>query len=198
MSTLQVLSAQPITSRAIRTPPVTPGRVWGRSVPHLRSCLSHRQAVQKHFGKQLRFVFRNFPLAQLHPEAESAAETAEFAGAHGHFWEVHDALYENQDELGLPFYLALAEALNLPEPRVRGDGEQRLHGRDDPSGGGHQYHGAHLEQPIGFRRGHFLHVPSCSHELMPGCQEAIAGKASAKFLGQREGYSQLSEVQLSV
>jgi hypothetical protein len=30
-------------------------------------------------------VFRNFPLAQLHPEAESAAETAEFAGAHGHF-----------------------------------------------------------------------------------------------------------------
>ena len=58
--------------------------------------------------------------------------------------------------------------------------------------------GAHLEQPIGFRRGHFLHVPSCSHELMPGCQEAIAGKASAKFLGQREGYSQLSEVQLSV
>ena len=33
---------------------------------------------------------------------------------------------------------------------------------------------------------------------MPGRQEAIAGKASAKFLGQREGYSQLSEVQLSV
>jgi protein-disulfide isomerase len=107
-------------------------------VPHLRSCLSHRQAVQKHFGKQLRFVFRNFPLAQLHPEAESAAETAEFAGAHGHFWEVHDALYENQDELGLPFYLALAEALNLPEPALREALETRAFGakvRSDFMGG---------------------------------------------------------------
>jgi len=51
------------------------------------------KAVQTHFGKELRFVFRNFPLTQIHPEAESAAETAEFAGTHGHFWDVHDALY---------------------------------------------------------------------------------------------------------
>ena len=96
------------------------------------------KAVQKHFGKQLRFVFRNFPLAQLHPEAESAAETAEFAGAHGHFWEVHDALYENQDELGLPFCLALAEALNLPEPALREALETRTFGakvRSDFMGG---------------------------------------------------------------
>src|SRR4249920_2620123 len=82
-------------------------------------------AVQKHFGKELRLVFRNFPLTQIHPEAESAAETAEFAGAHGHFWEVHDALYENQDELGLSLYLALAEALSLPEAALREALEKR-------------------------------------------------------------------------
>ena len=40
------------------------------------------KAVQKHFGRRLRFVFRNFPLTQIHPEAESAAETAEFAAGH--------------------------------------------------------------------------------------------------------------------
>jgi protein-disulfide isomerase len=73
------------------------------------------KAVQKHFNKSLRFVFRNFPLTQVHPEAESAAETAEFAGAHDHFWEMHDDLYENQDALGLAAYLALAKALGLPE-----------------------------------------------------------------------------------
>jgi protein-disulfide isomerase len=56
--------------------------------------------VQKHFGKRLAFVFRNFPLTQMHPFAESAAETAEFAGAHDKFWEMHDLLYENQDRLG--------------------------------------------------------------------------------------------------
>ena len=73
------------------------------------------KAVQKHFDKRLRFVFRNFPLTQIHPQAESAAETAEFAGAHDHFWEMHDGLYENQDALGLAAYLALAKDLDLPE-----------------------------------------------------------------------------------
>ena len=71
------------------------------------------KAVQKHFGEKLRVVFRNFPLTKLHPQAESAAEVAEFAAAHARFWEMHDGLYENQDELGLPLYLALAESLDL-------------------------------------------------------------------------------------
>ena len=52
--------------------------------------------VQKHFGKKLRFVFRNFPLAEMHPHAQSAAETAEYAGAHGKFWEMHDGLFQNR------------------------------------------------------------------------------------------------------
>jgi protein-disulfide isomerase len=73
------------------------------------------KAVQKHFGKQLRFVFRHFPLTQVHPHAESAAETAEFAGAHGRFWEMHDGLFENQGILGLPLYIALAAGIGLSE-----------------------------------------------------------------------------------
>jgi protein-disulfide isomerase len=90
--------------------------------------------VQKHFGKSLLFVFRNFPLTQMHPYAEPAAETAEFAGAHDKFSEMHDLLYENQDRLddALPFELAqklqldpaeLREALESKEfePRVRAD-----------------------------------------------------------------------------
>lgn len=51
--------------------------------------------VQQHFGKHLRYVFCNFPLTEVHPHAASAAETAEFAAAHGRFWQMHDALYEN-------------------------------------------------------------------------------------------------------
>ena len=46
---------------------------------------------------------RNFPLSQIHPYAESAAETAEFAGAGEKFWEMHDLLFENQDRLGARF-----------------------------------------------------------------------------------------------
>jgi protein-disulfide isomerase len=71
------------------------------------------KAVQERFGRQLRLVFRNFPLTEIHPHAPSAAETAEFAGAHGRFWEMHDNLYENQDRLGLPLYSELAGILEL-------------------------------------------------------------------------------------
>src|SRR5881275_1431955 len=56
--------------------------------------------VQQHFGESLRFVFRNFPMREMHSQAESAAETAEFAGSHGKFWEMHDALFESQGRLG--------------------------------------------------------------------------------------------------
>jgi protein-disulfide isomerase len=72
--------------------------------------------VQKHFDKQLKFVFRNFPLTEMHPDAEIAAETAEFAGSHGHFWEMHDLIYENQDALSLELLVKLAKKLSLPGP----------------------------------------------------------------------------------
>jgi protein-disulfide isomerase len=90
--------------------------------------------VQKHFGKRLLFVFRNFPLSEMHPYAEPAAETAEFAAAHHKFWEMHDLLYENQDRLDDALLFQLARQLQLDpeklrqalaskefEPRVRAD-----------------------------------------------------------------------------
>src|SRR5262249_2022922 len=55
--------------------------------------------VQKHFGARLRFVFRNFPLTEIHHHAEQAALTAESAALHGKFWEMHDLLFLHQDRL---------------------------------------------------------------------------------------------------
>ena len=55
--------------------------------------------LQKRLGDRLRFVFRNFPLNTLHEHAGVAAQAAEAAAAQGRFWEMHDILYENQDEL---------------------------------------------------------------------------------------------------
>lgn len=82
--------------------------------PHCGHAHSIVKRVQKHFGKQVRFVFRNFPLSQIHPEAEGAAETAEFAAAHGKFWEMHDLLFENQEQLSDSLFLQLAKKLKLP------------------------------------------------------------------------------------
>ena len=77
------------------------------------------QEVQKQFGKRLRLVFRNFPLSEMHPHAEAAAEVAEFAGAQGKFWEMHDKLYENQARLGEELYFDLADKLKLSSTALR-------------------------------------------------------------------------------
>ncbi len=55
--------------------------------------------LQKRLGKKLRFVFRNFPLTQVHPHALIAAEAAEAAALQGKFWEMHDLLFEEQNLL---------------------------------------------------------------------------------------------------
>jgi protein-disulfide isomerase len=87
--------------------------------PHCGAAHPIVKLVLEHFGKNIRFVFRHFPLSQVHPNAEAAAESAEFAGAHRRFWDMHDAIYENQDRLGLPLLFALSGALGLSEASLR-------------------------------------------------------------------------------
>ncbi len=81
--------------------------------PHCGHAYPIVKRIQKHFGKKLRFVFRNFPLNEMHPHAESAAETAEFAGSKGKFWEMHDLLFESQESLGGALYTKLAKDIGL-------------------------------------------------------------------------------------
>jgi len=69
--------------------------------------------LQRHFGKRLRFVFRNFPLTQAHPYALIAAEAAEAAALQGKFWQMHDHIYEHQDELEPDVLPAWAQQVEL-------------------------------------------------------------------------------------
>lgn len=69
--------------------------------------------LQKHFGPQMRFVFRNFPLTEIHAYAETAAIAAEFAGTHDRFWEMHDAIYEKQEMLSPELLFQLTKQLKL-------------------------------------------------------------------------------------
>lgn len=50
------------------------------------------------FGDRVAFVYRHFPLTGIHANAEFAARAAEAAGKQGKFWEMHDLLFEKQDE----------------------------------------------------------------------------------------------------
>jgi protein-disulfide isomerase len=106
--------------------------------PHCGHAHPIVKKVQKHFGQRLRFVFRNFPLSKMHADAQSAAETAEFAGSRGKFWEMHDLLFENQERLGFGLYLELAVPLGLKLEELQSALEEekfRKKVRDDFDGG---------------------------------------------------------------
>jgi protein-disulfide isomerase len=84
--------------------------------------------VQQELGSRLRFVFRNFPITNAHPQAQWAAELAEAAAAQGKFWEVHDVLFENQRSLGDEAYFARHEAkLGLDLAKIRRDLAEHAH-----------------------------------------------------------------------
>src|SRR5437879_2689995 len=95
--------------------------------PHCGRAYPIVKAVQKHFGKKLRFVFRNFPLNEAHPHAEAAAETAEAAASEGKFWEMHDTLFENQGALEMDDLVVYATNLGLDVGRVASELERRVH-----------------------------------------------------------------------
>src|SRR3979490_250208 len=83
--------------------------------------------VQEIIDDQLRFVFRHFPLTQIHPHAEPAAEASEAAGAQGQFWEMHDLLYENQPMLDSLHLVRFAQELGLDGPRFARELEEGIY-----------------------------------------------------------------------
>jgi protein-disulfide isomerase len=99
------------------------------------------QRVLADLGDSIRFVFRNFPLTEMHPHAEAAAEAAESVATHGGnaaFWDMHDLLYANQDALGMDDLLNYAEAAGVDPHAVAVDlssGTQRPRVRADVKSG---------------------------------------------------------------
>jgi Na+/H+ antiporter NhaA len=69
------------------------------------------------FGDELRYVWRHLPLGDVHPNAQLAAEAAEAAAAQGAFWELHDRLLDEQDDLTARRLARHAEELGLDVPR---------------------------------------------------------------------------------
>ncbi len=54
------------------------------------------EQLTKDYGDRVEFVFRNFPLYQIHQDAMISAQAAEAAGLQGKYWQMHDVLYQNQ------------------------------------------------------------------------------------------------------
>jgi protein-disulfide isomerase len=81
--------------------------------PYTRQSTTVVRAIQQQLGDQLRFVFRNFPLIDIHPHALHAALAAEAAASQGKFWEMHDYIFHHQHTLEDVDLARFAETLGL-------------------------------------------------------------------------------------
>lgn len=93
--------------------PVTLVEYGDFECPHCGRAFPIIEEVRRKMGDQLRFVYRHFPLAEIHPHAQAAAESAEAAGAQDKFWQMHHQLFTHQDALGHVQLLQYAKEIEI-------------------------------------------------------------------------------------
>jgi len=90
----------------------------GRAYPILKN-------IQAKLGDQLKFVFRNFPLSKIHPNATHAAIATEAAARQHKFWEMHDYIFEHQNRLDDGSLVRYATHLRLDAAQFASDFEKQ-------------------------------------------------------------------------
>jgi protein-disulfide isomerase len=95
--------------------------------PYCRATVAIVEELQRVLPDELRFVFRHFPLENLHPHARRAAEAAEAAASQGRFFEMHSALFEHQTALEDEDLLRYAAEIDLDIARFGADLESHKH-----------------------------------------------------------------------
>ena len=95
--------------------------------PHSAAARTILGDVLPQLGAEVSYVFRNFPLPDLHPRAVEAAEAAEAAGAQGKFWEMHNLLFKHQDKFGPDDLAGYAAQIGLDVERFNRELAQHTH-----------------------------------------------------------------------
>jgi protein-disulfide isomerase len=95
--------------------------------PYCRAAYPAVKILLKHFEDRVRFAFRHFPVVEMHPHAERAAEAVETAGAQGKFWQMHDLIFENQQHLEDEYLRQYAFRTKLDLQGYDRDMDRRIH-----------------------------------------------------------------------
>lgn len=77
--------------------------------PFSRKAYTTIRSLANEFKDQVRFVFRDYPLDELHPLARLEAQAGYCANKQGRFWALHDKMFQNQDQLSRDYLFTLAE-----------------------------------------------------------------------------------------
>jgi protein-disulfide isomerase len=101
--------------------PVTVVEYGDYECPYCRGAARDVHLLLDLHPQTVRFVFRNFPIPQLHPHAEQAAEAAEAAAAQGKFWEMYELLLQPSSRLDVDSLVGYAEQVGLDIARFSSD-----------------------------------------------------------------------------
>src|SRR5205085_997458 len=93
------VAADPSRLRGNPNAPVTIVEFSDFQCPYCRAAEPTIKEVLDKYKDKVRFSYRDYPLKQIHPHAEQAAEAARCAGEQGKYWEYHDLLYAKQAQL---------------------------------------------------------------------------------------------------
>src|SRR3954471_40476 len=97
--------------------PVTVVEYGDFECPNCKQAAPAVKLLLQRFTGRVRFVWRNFPLEEVHPHALQAALAAEAAGGQGKFWPMHGLLLAHQDHLKAKQLRAYAEQVELDMER---------------------------------------------------------------------------------
>jgi len=81
--------------------------------PHCGHAHPIIKSILQTIGKDIKFVFRNFPLQEMHPDAVTAAVSTEAAALQDKYWEMHDTVFEHQNHLSANHLFQYAEQTGL-------------------------------------------------------------------------------------
>jgi len=120
------------------TPPVSSiDHLWGNKdalielveygdfqCPHCGRAFPIVKRLKEAMKDSVKFIFRNFPISKIHPQAKDAAVAAEAGGLQNKFWEMHDLIFEHQKRLNHISLIEYATIARLDVPRFNEDMKQ--------------------------------------------------------------------------
>lgn len=129
VTTIAKLASEPVSDQVVdvaiknrpmlgsANAPITIVEFADFSCPFSRTSSFVMRSLATQYPNQFRYIYRDFPLIELHPFAQKASEAAACANEQGKFWEYHDKLYQNQDALDDQSFGRFASQLNLDTAR---------------------------------------------------------------------------------
>lgn len=128
VSTITRLATQPVTDEVFdvvlenrpslgnKDAPLTIVEFADFGCPYSRTASFILRTLATNYPNQLYYIYRDFPLIEIHPLAQKASEASACAHEQGKFWEFHDKLYQNQTSLDEGSFEKFAQQLNLDVP----------------------------------------------------------------------------------